>query len=92
LLFVLQYTWYFVWLQFKNKLQYGDVDIGESASSNKTQDNHPVTTRRHTVGPGNGLMTQVTYYFHFVIFEPKFPLFYNINGLILVYLLIYLNI
>ncbi|XP_026815955.1 serine/threonine-protein kinase SIK3-like isoform X3 [Rhopalosiphum maidis] len=39
--------------------KYGDVDIGESASSNKTQDNHPVTTRRHTVGPGNGLMTQV---------------------------------
>ncbi|XP_027851338.2 serine/threonine-protein kinase SIK3-like [Aphis gossypii] len=39
--------------------KYGDVDIGESASSNKTQDSHPVTTRRHTVGPGNGLMTQV---------------------------------
>ncbi|XP_025421744.1 serine/threonine-protein kinase SIK3-like isoform X3 [Sipha flava] len=39
--------------------KYGDVDIGESAGLNKIQDNHPVTTRRHTVGPGNGLMTQV---------------------------------
>lgn len=46
-------------------LQYGDVDIGESAGLSKIQDNHPVTTRRHTVGPGNGLMTQVTIYNNF---------------------------
>ncbi|VVC38733.1 Hypothetical protein CINCED_3A004333 [Cinara cedri] len=39
--------------------KYGDVDIGESAGLNKIQDDHPITTRRHTVGPGNGLMTKV---------------------------------
>jgi len=62
----------------KINLQYGDVDIGESASSNKIQDNHPVTTRRHTVGPGNGLMTQVTNCFYYLIYESKLPLFYNV--------------
>jgi len=65
-------------------LQYGDVDIGESTSSNKTQDNHPVTTRRHTVGPGNGLMTQVTNYFYYLIYESKSPLFYSVCMFILV--------
>jgi len=71
-------------------LQYGDVDVGESTCSNKTQDNHPVTTRRHTVGPGNGLMTQVTNYFFYFIYESKSPLFYSVYNIILVS--IYLNI
>lgn len=50
-------------------LQYGDVDIGESSASgsNNIQESHPITTRRHTVGPGNGLMTQVTIYYNYLI-------------------------
>ncbi|XP_050426740.1 serine/threonine-protein kinase SIK3-like isoform X3 [Adelges cooleyi] len=41
--------------------KYGDVDISDTTSSSITQDNsnHPMTTRRHTVGPGNGLITQI---------------------------------
>lgn len=51
-------------------MQYGDVNVGESGSSNKIQDSHPITTRRHTVGPGNGLTTQVTI-FYFLLFNQK---------------------
>ncbi|XP_050531158.1 serine/threonine-protein kinase SIK3-like isoform X2 [Daktulosphaira vitifoliae] len=40
--------------------KYGDVDISDTATSSKVQDHpNPVTTRRHTVGPGNGLITQI---------------------------------